>query len=130
MELVGAMLAVAVCVVLALLVVRSANRSKEEEHTAKLDELSPQITSLHARITRLCAYESGYLMKKDWDAVLQSAAPTLAALAKIPAKAISKSPLADQIALIQSRCQDSNYRARRNADRVGNVGVSPGPAPL
>ena len=116
MELVGALLAVTICVALLLLIVRSANNSQEEEHAAKLDKLSPEISRLHARITHLSSYESGYLMKKDWDAFLRSAAPTLAALAKIPAKVISKSPLANQITLIQSRCQDSNYRARRNAD--------------
>ena len=86
-----------------------ANRAK-----AKLHELIPEFSKLYNTISSLSSFDSGYLMKRDWDALLLSAAPALAAIAELPQEIVKASEYADTIAYVQERCQDTTYREKRN----------------
>ncbi len=148
-ELFASILAVAVCVALVLLAIRSNWEREEERRRAeeealqraeeearrrareeaqrraekeeawlnakkKLDALSSDITGLYEYIERVAAFESGYLMKRDWDAVLESAAPVLEGIASIPDEVIKASGLGHQVTHIKNRCLDPRFRAQRN----------------
>ena len=81
---------------------------------AKLNALSPRITSLHATIEKLASYESGYLMKKDWDNALSIATPIVAELSKAPRAAIDACNYAIQIRQLLDWCRDPLFREIRN----------------
>ncbi len=80
----------------------------------KLNELIPEILRLHDEITELSDYESGYLMKKDWDALLESAAPILDALSEVPKEVAESIDYASRVAYVVRRCQDPMFRDKRN----------------
>lgn len=82
--------------------------------TARLQELSSEILRLYNEMTRLSSFESGYLMKKDWDALVESAAPIVTALIGIPKAVVESSGYASQVAYIMDRCHDTGYRDARN----------------
>lgn len=109
---IGAVIVVAAALIAVALALR-ANKSKKSA-LEKLSELAPDITALHAAVVKLDDFESGYLMKKDWEALLASATPVLSAISKVPQNAIDASPLAEQIAFTMKRIQNPNYRAERN----------------
>ena len=81
---------------------------------SRLESLAGDVSSLHDAIARLEDFESGYLMKRDWDALLETAGPVLKALSKIPQKLIEASPQAENIAFVRERCHDPSFRSRRN----------------
>jgi len=101
-----------------VIAVRRQRAAEEAERlrTARerLDELASEIVELHARIAKLSSLDSGYLMKKDWDAAVASASPLLDALSSIPREAIESSPYAEQIAFVRERCQNPGFRMTRN----------------
>lgn len=89
-------------------------RERLERAQASLSELYPEASRLHDEISRLSHYDSGYLMKKDWDALTESAAPTLSRLAEIPADVLDSSEHAALFAFVRERCQDASFRKERN----------------
>lgn len=104
-----ALVGTAVAIVLASSKARTKRLVRDE-----LDAIAPKIAQLGEQIARLSALESGYLMKKDWDALLESAAPVLAAISRIPQKAVESSELAEQISFVMQRCQNPAFREERN----------------
>lgn len=104
-----ALFAVTIAVLFALRAIRS-KRSAEDQ----LKELSPDITKLYEAIRKLSAFESGYLMKKDWDVILEIADPVLIAVSKIPKKVVQASEHAEHIAFVIERCKDPSFREARN----------------
>ena len=119
-------LAIVICLLIVLRRVRSRyetdrKRAAEEQEwiektTAKLNELVPEVLRLCDEISRLSNYGSGYLMKKDWDAFLASAEPTISAVSAIPEEFVASSEHARSIAYLKERCQDAAFRERRNRD--------------
>ena len=105
--------ALAVVTAVAIALVLKARRSKRSLQE-KLADLAPDLAVLHDRVASLAAFESGYLMKKDWDSLLVSAIPVLTAIDKIPKRAIEESPQSGQIAFVTQRCQNPSYRDERN----------------
>lgn len=138
MKLFVAMLAIVACIIVTLRAVRSHRAAKEkrvaeeqkrlveskekekrerekaDDAEATLLELSPEILKLRDEIHGLSDYGSGYLMKKDWDALLVSAAPTLSSIAKIPTSVIKTSDFAEAVSYVTSRCRDEFFRESRN----------------
>ncbi|MDO4798480.1 MAG: topoisomerase DNA-binding C4 zinc finger domain-containing protein [Coriobacteriales bacterium] len=115
MVLIAAVLAV--CLFVVLRAVRSSRAAKKRKAgQAKLEELLPEASRLYHEIASLSDYDSGYLMKKDWDALLESAAPTLSSLAEIPTDIVSSHDDAESIAYVTERCQDTTFRERRNGE--------------
>lgn len=104
--------AIVAAVVAIVLVLKTRNTKKEA--LSKLDELASDISALYEKIARLDDFNSGYLMKKDWDAAIDSAMPTLSLLSKIPQKIIDRSSFAAQAAFLKKRCEDTSYREERN----------------
>lgn len=100
---------------------REAEERRREEEAEqlriareKLEGFSSQILWLYAITTKLSAFSSGYLMKKDWDAVLAHATELLNSLSQIPKAVIESSACAEQIAYITERCNDPSFREKRN----------------
>ena len=132
MELAAAMLCAIGCISLIAWAVRSrrktrelsaseeAERLKREEEglakaRAELDRLCPEVLRLCENISRLSAYDNGYLMKRDWDRLLESAKPTISALSRIPAQIVESSESAPQISYLRRCCSDTGFRESRNA---------------
>ena len=124
MEIVGAILVVGACAVLALLAIRSKREEEEKKLRAeeearlraeeRLKAISPDISNLYESIVKVAAFESGYLMKKDWDAILEPAAPVLNEIAAISDEVIQASDVAEQVRRIRIRCLNPAFRVRRN----------------
>ena len=123
-ELIALILAVLACLFVVLKAVRTS-RDAEKERIAKeqgevnrakarLDELHPELLRLHDEIARLSDYDSGYLMKRDWDSLLASAEPTLSAVAKLPREVVKASECVGLIDGVAKRCQDPSFRETRN----------------
>ncbi len=125
-ELFALVLAIAVSLLVALRIVRSRRAAREkraaeerewvEKTTAKLNGLVPEVQKLYDEISRLSNYGSGYLMKKDWEALLESAASTLAAIEEVPSEIVEASEHAAVIAYVTARCNDAHFRESRNND--------------
>lgn len=112
-----ALLIVSACVILVLYVVRRERETQErlaDAARARLAEIAPELLGLYDRIVWLSSFESGYLMKKDWDAVLETAKPLLKVLAEIPQEIIDSSDCSEQIAYVRGHCQETGFRIRRN----------------
>jgi|GEM_PF-260722 len=124
LEVFAALLAVSACLLVVLRAARSsraareARAAEERERIARakdrLAELSPEIMRLRGEIFRLEDFDSGYLMKRDWDTLLSSAMPILSAVAEIPTGIVEGSGLAETIAYMTDRCHDTAFRERRN----------------
>ena len=80
----------------------------------KLAELQPQISKLYETIKKLESFDSGYLMKKDWDAVIESATPLLKELEQIPQKVLESSEHATEITYVMKLCNGHTFRDMRN----------------
>lgn len=83
---------------------------------ARLKDLAPALDELHRRIAGFSDFESGYLMKKEWDEFEESAASLLFAISRVSKEAIEASPYAGQVALLKRYYADANYRTTRNAE--------------
>ena len=110
----GIVIAIAAAITAAILISR-AKRSKKST-LEKLAVLAPDIASLHREASRLSDFNSGYLMKKDWDVLTASAAPILKSISKIPMKIVETSAYAEQIAFVKTRCENPHFREERNGD--------------
>lgn len=113
-EPVFGILAIAACaalVALAVFIVREKTRKAEEEVRRKASE----IIKLYNEMAGLADFDSGYLMKRDWDEVLKSAATILKALAGIPDDVIETSEVASQISFIREHSQNPTFREERNS---------------
>ena len=89
-----------------------AKRRRERREAEQVDRLASDIHGLHETLARLSSFDSGYLMKKDFDQVLNS--HTLAAIKKLPERAIQSSIHAKEIAYILQCCENPDYRTLRN----------------
>ena len=124
LELFASILAIAICTFVALRFARSRRDARErraaeerewvEKTKAKLNELIPEVLRLCGEISRLSSFNSGYLMKRDWDALLLSAEPTIAALSAIPEEIVESSEHAQTVAYLRERGQDTAFRENRN----------------
>lgn len=110
--MIGAAVAIVAVAVIAFIVIKSI--SAKQKGLSRLDELAPDIAALYDRISVLDDFDSGYLMKKDWDATLDQAMPTISVLSKISQKIITASQYANQVAFLLERCNDPHYREERN----------------
>ena len=89
-----------------------AKRRREQREAERVDRLASDIRGLFETLARLSSFDSGYLMKKDFDQVLHS--PTLAAIKELPERAMESSAHAKELAYILQCCQNPDYRALRN----------------
>ncbi len=125
-ELLMFILAIAICLLVVLRIVRSRRIAREkraaeerervEKTMAKLNELIPEVQRLCDEISRLYNFDSGYLIKKDWDALLASAEPTIAAISAIPKEIVESSEHSQTVAYLLERCQDTAFRENRNRE--------------
>ncbi|MBR3325751.1 MAG: topoisomerase DNA-binding C4 zinc finger domain-containing protein [Atopobiaceae bacterium] len=125
MELSIALLAVFAGLLLAWLAMRSKRKAREgtlakeaeqiQIAQANLSELSSHILTLYETITKTWDFDTGYLMKKDWDVILESASPTLSLLSDIPESVIQQSDYASQIAYVTKCCQNPHFCDERNS---------------
>lgn len=100
----------AALVVLALVVKRKnlANR------IARLDELMPDLDSTLSAQERLLDFSSGYLMKKDWDALASSSAQLLDTIMSLPEKTRKAHPRCEDMERFAQNCSDPQIRITRN----------------
>lgn len=80
----------------------------------KLNALSPEISSLYATLDDLTSFDSGYLMKKDWDNALTLASPIMGELSQVPVEAIEACNSAEEIKSLMRWCRNPSYRDSRN----------------
>lgn len=93
---------------------RAAAEESRRKAKEKLDEITPDILRLYEEMSQITAFEGGYLMKKVWDAFLESAAPTLKILSGIPNSLVKANPHASKIQLLMEQCMKPIYRTKRN----------------
>lgn len=93
---------------------RAAEARRLDEARARLNEVLPEILRLHEQIGRLASFSSGYLMKKDWDALIDSAEPLRMVLAGIPNTVIESNEHAQEIKSLMTRTRETRFRATRN----------------
>ena len=125
-ELFALILAFAICLFAALRFARSRHKAREKRAAeerewiqnteSKLNGLIHEVQRLCDEISRLSSFNSGYLMKRDWDALLSSAEPTIAALSTIPEVIVESSEHAQTVAYLRERCQDTAFRENRNRE--------------
>ncbi|MEG2934181.1 MAG: UvrD-helicase domain-containing protein, partial [Gordonibacter sp.] len=72
-----------VCLVTAILLSRSG-KAGAGKYKDKLDYLLTKIRNLHERKTRLLDFDSGYLMKRDWDAIASETEELQAEVLRVP----------------------------------------------
>lgn len=85
-------------------------------HVIRILAVKGQIRATYERAIGLGDFENGYLMKKDWDALLSSAAPIMPVLVKTPAIILRLVSLSKESQTILDCCRDSAYRETRNAE--------------
>jgi DNA helicase-4 len=95
--------------------IRKAEEKARRESIERLDSITPEILWLYNEMVRLASFESGYLMKKDWDEILNSAAALPKMLSGIPNDVIEESAVAEKVAFIREHSQNPIFRDERNS---------------
>ena len=123
-ELIAAILAVLASLNVVLKAVRSSRDAEKEriakeqekvnQARARLRELYPELLRLREEISRLSDYDSGYLMKRDWDSLLASVAPIISAIKMLPSEVVEAGEYAEVIDYVVNRCQTPSFREDRN----------------
>lgn len=89
-------------------------RKSQAKIAACLDELIPELVTALSAQERLLDFSSGYLMKKDWDALCSANAPLLGAIMSFPEKIRQTHPRCEDIERFAKNCSDARTRAARN----------------
>lgn len=106
---------IAVILIAALAITALMLRRKSQAKTvACLNELIPELDTALSAQERLLDFSSGYLMKKDWDALCSTNAPLLGAIMSFPEKVRQAHPRQEDIERFAKNCSDAQIRTTRN----------------
>lgn len=106
---------IAVILITALAIIALTLRRKSQAKiTACLDELIPELDTALSAQERLLDFSSGYLAKKDWDALCSANAPLLGAIMSFPEKTRQTHPRCEDIERFAKNCSDAQARVARN----------------
>lgn len=93
-------------------------RTKQAEAAAlerALNDIPEQaVEATFSQMNKALELESGYLMKKDWDALVLQSQPLLKSAKAIKQSVLCELPYCDKIEFIANCCKDPQYREKRN----------------
>ena len=107
---------IAILLVALLVFAIAAKRKSSAKINARLEALLPDLDSALTDQDRLLDLASGYLMKKDWEAVTSSYKPLLEAVLSLPIKACQAHPRHQDINRFIANCTDAEIRTTRNKE--------------
>lgn len=113
MNMVNALVIAALVLVLVALMVLIKFKHRANE-IARLNELMPELDAALSAQAWMLGFSRGYLMKKDWDALMSSNAKLLGVLGSFPEKTWNAHPRHDDIERFMQNCTDPNIRVNRN----------------
>lgn len=97
-----------------ILVILTLKRKSRAKALTRLDELMPDLDDALSAQESLLDFSSGYLMKKDWDALCSKNAPLLNAILSLPEEIRQTHPRHEDLERFAKRCSEAQMRTTRN----------------